>query len=163
MTPAEFKRLGARLYDGAHGWQTALARALDVPSRKVRKWIAGEADVPDGVAQQLRAAVAALGDGPGVPIDSAPPPGIAQPPEWIVGVDAHDGRDDAPEYIVHTRRPRFIAAVIDEDEAGLSLSPRVFAHAGMALADIAWLDGEPDGSWDSDEAKRWYALALEAV
>jgi len=40
MTPAELARLGRALYGPR--WQTALARAVGVTSRTVRRWLAGD-------------------------------------------------------------------------------------------------------------------------
>ena len=44
MTPTELRAAGEALY-GAR-WQTALARALRVDARTVRKWAAGDRAIP---------------------------------------------------------------------------------------------------------------------
>jgi DNA-binding transcriptional regulator YdaS (Cro superfamily) len=48
MTDAEMLNATASALYGAH-WQNALARALDINERTVRRWASGEAPVPAGV------------------------------------------------------------------------------------------------------------------
>jgi hypothetical protein len=52
MTDAEILNLTATALYGAL-WQNALARALDINQRTVRRWAAGEAPVPPGVWQDI--------------------------------------------------------------------------------------------------------------
>ena len=52
MTPARLYDLGAALY-AAPGWQTALARDLGVAPRTVRRWLAGERQIPDDLAHRI--------------------------------------------------------------------------------------------------------------
>lgn len=53
MTPAILRQAGEALY-GPH-WQTALARALQVNDRTMRRWIAGDSPLPDGLNEELAA------------------------------------------------------------------------------------------------------------
>lgn len=50
MTPAELETIGRGLYGS--GWQTTLAGRLEVASRTVRRWMAGQ-PIPEGVAAQV--------------------------------------------------------------------------------------------------------------
>ena len=58
MTPAELRTIGERLY--GDGWQSKLAKSLvrddetHVNVRTVRRWAAGQVDVPPAVAELLR-------------------------------------------------------------------------------------------------------------
>lgn len=53
MTTAEFRTLGASLWGSQ--WQSAMARALGVNARTVRRWAAGDYAVPGPVQIALRA------------------------------------------------------------------------------------------------------------
>ena len=53
MTAAELRRHCSRLY-GAHRWQTALARELQVNDRTVRRWASGSSPVPQSAALCVR-------------------------------------------------------------------------------------------------------------
>jgi predicted transcriptional regulator len=52
MTETELLNATASALYGAH-WQNALARALDINERTVRRWASGEAQVPIGVWQDI--------------------------------------------------------------------------------------------------------------
>ena len=58
MTPIDLHDLGAALY-AAPGWQTALARDLGVAPRTVRRWLAGERQIPDDLARRIAAVATA--------------------------------------------------------------------------------------------------------
>lgn len=58
MTVEEFREHGESAY--GYGWQTALARSLDVSSRTVRRWASGESPIPEDVASNLAALAAAI-------------------------------------------------------------------------------------------------------
>jgi len=60
MTPAELHKLGKKLY--GDNWQTALARALQVNPRTVRRWAAGDTEIPGPVEVAVRALAAARVD-----------------------------------------------------------------------------------------------------
>lgn len=51
MTPALFSKVGEALYGPS--WRAALAKALDVAERTVRRWEHGEAAIPDGLRADL--------------------------------------------------------------------------------------------------------------
>lgn len=52
MTPAELRASGEALF--GYGWQSKLARHFSVADRTVRRWVAGEAPVPEGIATAIR-------------------------------------------------------------------------------------------------------------
>jgi len=49
MTPAQFRTLGEALY-APNVWQRAVARELGKNERQVRRWVAGDAAIPDEVS-----------------------------------------------------------------------------------------------------------------
>lgn len=51
MTPTELADLGRALY-GAR-WQSALARALEVSDRTMRRWFAGDSEIPASAADEI--------------------------------------------------------------------------------------------------------------
>ncbi len=53
MSTPELRDYCSRLY-GAHRWQTALARELQVNDRTVRRWAAGASEIPQTVALCVR-------------------------------------------------------------------------------------------------------------
>ena len=53
MTADELRRHCSRLY-GAHRWQTALSRELQVNDRTVRRWASGASPVPHSAALCVR-------------------------------------------------------------------------------------------------------------
>ncbi len=112
-TPDAFRAIGYALY--GTGWQSALAHALGISARTVRRWAAGSSPVPDNVRRDLTF-LARLGDIQGLaPLD-----------EWVIGAPPRGRRR---QYIIHTARPRFIA----------QLGP------GNAITRIDWLDAPPLG------------------
>ena len=61
MTPDEIARIGQGLYAGASyagkpAWQSRLAGGLGVLPRTVRKWVSGDAEIPERRAATLRRA-----------------------------------------------------------------------------------------------------------
>lgn len=56
MTLQELETTGAALYGPR--WQTDLARALGVADRSMRRWVAGQNAVPEGLRPKLLALVA---------------------------------------------------------------------------------------------------------
>lgn len=142
-------RLGFTL--GARGERANVAA-------QARKWKSGARPVPAHVASKLRALVKAL-DGRTLPdTDEAVEAALAEPawlPEWIIGVgemsDAdlaaelrENGDELEPEFVVHTRPPRFIArAAVDEVEPVLATF--VYAFDDESELAVDWLDDPPDG------------------
>ena len=53
MTRDELRLYCTQLY-GAHRWQTALSRELEVNDRTVRRWAAGASPIPQPVAMCVR-------------------------------------------------------------------------------------------------------------
>ena len=51
MTPSRFSQIGELLYGPS--WRGALAVALDVAERTVRRWAGGDHQIPDGIAGDL--------------------------------------------------------------------------------------------------------------
>lgn len=46
------RRIGPLIYGPT--WQTGVSKALDVSTRTVLRWLAGEYPIPDGVIDELR-------------------------------------------------------------------------------------------------------------
>lgn len=59
MTPELLIECGRALY--GQQWQSPLARDLGVSDRTIRRWVAGQFPVPDGVAADLRRLCVARG------------------------------------------------------------------------------------------------------
>jgi hypothetical protein len=53
MGPKELRKSGEALF--GQRWQTDLARALDVDSRRIRQWIKGERPLPKTIDQDILA------------------------------------------------------------------------------------------------------------
>ena len=129
----EFVGLSTALL-GNHGWINGIARTLGVSQSTASKWKNGKADVPDSVIDQLRGMA-----------------GInSQIPEWIEG-EGLDGQGGLKTYLIHTKWPRFIARLVDDDGlvdshelGGLSVSVD-----GLELAGFVWHD-EPKGLNNDD-------------
>lgn len=143
MSPAELREKGAAIFGGLHGWQAALWRALEVNPRRGRAWLAGDMPIPDTAAAEIGALHAAV-------IKSAAPLSLDQPsliarahPEWVIGSEAPGTDEDAPEWLIRTKRPRLIARILDDDIDGAATGRRVYSDDGWTL-DVTWLDGEPD-------------------
>lgn len=56
MTPTQLTKLGERIY--GPGWQSALARDLGKNDRTVRRWLAGDFNIPDTIVEELDDAIA---------------------------------------------------------------------------------------------------------
>src|SRR5271155_4502386 len=52
ITPDQLAAAGRTLY--GERWQTSLATDLNVVDRTMRRWLAGESSIPDGVHDELR-------------------------------------------------------------------------------------------------------------
>ncbi len=136
MTAAELRALG--LAWGGREWQNPMARALDINPRNLRKVIAGERPVSAALEAAVRRLVGAdeLLD-----LDRAWPRD-----EWIVGEGPETG-EGRRGYIIHARRPRFIARVYDE-EGGEALPADIdtgviYRTIGVLLCEIVWIDPPP--------------------
>ena len=139
MTREEFISNGVAWHGSAVGWQAALARALEVEPRTIRRAVA------DGPSDRLaRALLRLLGDG-------AP---VLVPAEWICG-DGSDGR----EYLVHVMSPRFLCLVLTEGEydAFEQQSDGDYQTGGAWLCGFHWLDRRPD------DLAHWMERAADAL
>ena len=133
MTPDELQTAAIAILGSAVGWQTRIARRLDVSDRQVRRWLAA-GRTPDWVDDRI----ADLMGG----IDRSPWPRD----EWIIG----DGVASAREYIVHTAPPRFIARIVACDADGRPepgeqpadlVSGAVYAiDEATVLCEVEWID-----------------------
>ena len=143
LTPPELAALGTAAF--GHQWQSALARTLSVSDRTVRRWAAGSSPIPDTLEDELAAALGWTKRGrPDWPRD-----------QWIIGDGVETASNTRREYIIHTRKPRFMARVIalDEltgepqpDEGDTDFSGVVFqAGPDSQFCEIVWIDPPPAG------------------
>jgi len=103
-TGQDFTSFAVALLGTAYGWQSAIARQLNVDSRTVRRWV--KYGPPDKIRDELLKMA-------GVEDDS----GLAFPrDEWVLGDGIETQSNTRREYITHTRTPRFIARIVDIDE-----------------------------------------------
>ena len=144
-TTAEFRAIGIAWFGGNHGWQKAMADALKINYRTVRRWASGHL-IPE--AQQLR--IQAITGGAIA---------LASPVrhEWLIGNGyGPDDSDGAKyEYLVHCYPPRFICRIVDVDEDGQVddgeaeadlLSGVVYSKDFCTiLCEFQWTDRQPTG------------------
>lgn len=152
------------LSDARLGQALGLSGKRENVAARVRQWKRGARPVPAEILSMLRALVAAAGGTP-LPDDDATIAALAQdigaPPEWIIG-HAHDAIDpdediddqEIPEWLVHTRRPRFVCRVVDEIEEGVQLGRLTYSDAGWALTNFLWFDPQPVGAALEDLLRR---------
>lgn len=143
MTPQELAAIGLASY--GVNWQSPLARAIGISPRHMRRLASGESPITDGIEADIRKVlgVAEIAD-PDWPRD-----------EWIVGdAPIEQGTGARREYIIHSKRPRFIARVVAVDDDGLPepgeepadiLTGIVYSGAGYLISEIVWLDPPPAG------------------
>jgi len=144
MNADEFTSAALALLRSSVGWQSAIARRLDVDSRLVRRWLA-VGQTPPWVDDKLAKMVGAR--------DISPWPRD----EWLIGdgVTA-DGR--RREYIVHLAAPRFVARIVECDDSGPcpneepadTVSGTVYVIDGddfgeTVLCEVDWIDEVPVG------------------
>jgi hypothetical protein len=53
MNGNQLRTIAVKLY-GEHGWQTALAEALEVDTSSIRRWVSGAIPVPGPVAAAVQ-------------------------------------------------------------------------------------------------------------
>lgn len=139
MNSDEFTAASIAILRSALGWQTAIARRLNIEPRTVRRWIqAGE--TPAWVDQKLANLMGGLTASPW-PRD-----------EWIIG-DGVTGDGRNREYIMHVAPPRFVARIVAVDEHDAPedsdlpadiVSGTVYrADPETLLCEIDWID-QPD-------------------
>ena len=153
MDAAKFTSTSISLLRSAVGWQTAIARKLDVSDRTVRRWIEAD-ETPDWVDAKLAELIGAT--------EIAPWPRD----EWLIG-DARGGDGKRREYIMHLQPPRFVARIVMYDNDGLPLpsempadviSGVVYSTDDAVLCEIDWMDEVPAGEhvhWLETAATRW--------
>ncbi len=120
MNLSEFRAICIARFGSA--WQTKLAHHLGVNPRTVRRWAAGEVEVPPAV----RAAMGAL-------------PRIARGylDEWLLAADHEEKR----EYLIHLWVPRFVARIGEAKACdGLTFSLR---DDGEEIFAFTWIDPPP--------------------
>ena len=154
MTPADFQITACAILRTAVGWQTKIARKLEIEPRTVRRWLAAE-EFPEWVEGRLAQMTGQQ--------DLAPWPRD----EWLIGDTVGlDGR--RREYIAHLQVPRFVARVVECDTAGLPAADELPADviSGVVyaidietvLCEIAWIDEVAPG-----EIAAWLEAAGDAV
>lgn len=139
----------------AVGWQTAIARLLDVDSRTVRRWLAA-GETPSWVDDRLSEIIGAT--------DISPWPRD----EWLIGDGISPDGTARREYIMHMQPPRFIARVVSCDEDGEPeaseepvdvVSGTVYqASEETLLCEIEWMDTVSPG-----EHVMWLEAASDAL
>jgi hypothetical protein len=107
MTADKFTAAAIALLRTTVGWQSAIARRLNVDSRNVRRWIQ-DGKTPDWVDGKLAEMMGAAEIRPW-PRD-----------EWVLG-DGVTADGHRREYIVHLAAPRFVARVVMCDDEGLPM------------------------------------------
>lgn len=126
MTRDEFTSNAIALVGGGHGWQSRLARRLDVNDRTIRRAVANGPS--DSLARLLLEVIGEVA-----------PQGVL--PEWILGT-GNDGR----EYVIHTYRPRFTCRIVaqgdDYDEA--SDDGVKYQNGDDMLCQFVWHDTRSD-------------------
>jgi len=135
VTREEFKAAGLALY--GHDWQSALARAIGVTPRSVRRWASGEVVVPDWMEEKLTG----LAGGRETRLTCRD--------EWLVA-EGRDGR----RYVIHAAAPEFIARLVHVDDAGDPepdeaeadiLTGVVYSNDDLLLCEVVWRDRPPRG------------------
>ena len=140
MTKEELSALGLALY--GYGWQSYLARALDVNIRTVQRWKSGDVPVPDWVEGEIKKITGAdVAANPEWPRD-----------EWISGAGHPHEAGGTREYLIHAHHPRFICRVVelDElteepevDEGDVDISGISYCSGNDMLCEFVWLDAPP--------------------
>lgn len=144
MNAAEFSAAAIALLRSSVGWQSAIAKRLDVDSRLVRRWLKlGE--TPQWVDDKL-AEMAGANDMSPWPRD-----------EWLIG-DAVTADGHRREYIVHLVAPRFSARIVECDDGGPcpheepadTVTGTVYVIDGddfgeTVLCEVDWIDQVPVG------------------
>lgn len=126
MTRDDFVSSGIAWHGSSVGWQSALARALGVESRTIRRAVA--AGPSDNLA---RALIDLIGNSVSARV----------PAEWVCG-DGSDGR----KYLIHLRFPRFLCLILTEAEyEGFpQKSGSDYKADGQVLCAVQWIDRRPD-------------------
>ncbi len=135
MTAEEFRALGIAFSRGAEGWQTALAKELDVSPRTIRRWAK---EGPPEKADELIRSTFNLAPTLSLPRD-----------EWLIA----DGIGSDREYIVHLQPPRFSARIasveydgeFSPEEEPVDISGVIYSTDTYILCEFVWFDRPPSG------------------
>lgn len=140
MTNEEFSLIAKTAY--GRGWQSAVARALNVNVRTVQRIASGDTGVSPTLADALRKAVGmpeSHGDSNTWPRD-----------RWLT---AYSGNR---QYIIHTHHPKFICRAVMLDENGRADTSEQPADttSGLTydlpdnclLCEFVWIDAPPPGA-----------------
>lgn len=121
MHKEDFKRICEAAL--GKGWQTKLAKLLDINPRTVRRWSSGDCLLPHWVKERVVRMDSRLSD------------------EWIVG----DGTKDCKEYLVHTVYPMFICKVACTEEEIEKASIKGITYDGNSgfFHSFDWIDRPP--------------------
>lgn len=155
MTTDQFTATAIALLRSAVGWQSAIARRLDVDARTVRRWLAS-GEIPAWVDTKLAALTGAA--------DLSPWPRD----EWLVG-DTRGADGKRREYIFHMQPPRFVARVVmvdslsqmaypQEEPADLVSGIIYSAESDTVLCEIDWIEPVAPG-----EHVKWLEAAADAL
>lgn len=143
MTRDELAAIGLASY--GVNWQSPLARAIGISPRHMRRLASGESPITEGIAADIRKVLGAadIAD-PDWPRDA-----------WIVGdAPIEAGTGARREYVMHTKRPRFVARVVAVDDDGLPepgeepadiLTGVTYASESYVLCEVVWIDSPPAG------------------
>lgn len=145
-TPEEFCTFGMALHGSSHGWQSALARMLNVNRRYIAYLASGDRPVTENIQREMMA-LAGVTDSEG----------LAWPrDEWIEGDGLGHGPDGSTgrRYLIHARPPRFIARVVeidelteqpepDEDPVDTTSGVAYRVNPSLLLCEIQWIDRAP--------------------
>lgn len=155
MDAKKFQATSIALLRTAVGWQSAIARRLEVESRTVRRWLQS-GSTPEWVDGKLAEMIGVTAIAPW-PRD-----------EWLVGDGISPDGQAKREYIMHMQPPRFIARIVACDEAGIpdasehpadAASGTVFqANEETLLCEIEWIDEVTPG-----EHVMWLEAASDAI
>lgn len=154
MKAEDFSTTAIALLRSAVGWQSAIARRLDVAPRTVRRWLAA-GETPDWVDARFADLTGAT--------DLVPWPRD----EWLIG-DALGGDGKRREYIAHLQPPRFVARIVacdddglpeaDEEPADVVSGVVYMTDENTALCEIEWIEEVAPG-----EHVKWLEAAGSAL
>jgi len=155
MDAQKFTATSIAILRTAVGWQSEIARRLDVESRTVRRWLK-QGSTPDWVDDKLAEMIGAT--------DISPWPRD----EWLIGDGISPDGTARREYIMHMQPPRFIARVVSCDDDGEpetseepvdAVSGTVYqASEETILCEIEWIDTVAPG-----EHVMWLEAASDAL
>ena len=154
MNAEEFAATSIALLRGAVGWQSAIARKLDVQPRQVRRWIAA-GKTPDWVDAKLAEMTGQA--------DISPWPRG----EWLIG-DAVGGDGRHRKYIYHMQPPRFIARIVacgadwqplpEEQPADIASGVSYSIGQETVLCEVDWIEPVATG-----EVEKWLEAAGDEI